>query len=135
MNRPKRSRTNHEVSPAVGAGVGTLRSRASRWSMEPPGRLRPYARARARPCPRPWHLYPDVRCSAMPSEAAPPRELHCRVLFDHTVTIDERWKHQLCNPYWRLYRDDDDGAWIDHPGGSTRLDAGRLYLLPAWGRF
>jgi AraC-like DNA-binding protein len=71
----------------------------------------------------------------MVAEAVPPRELHCRVLYEHCVTIDERWNYALCNPYWRLYRDDVDGGWIDHPDGPTLLEGGRLYLVPAWGRF
>lgn len=69
------------------------------------------------------------------AETAQARELHCRVLHETITTIDAAWRHPLTNPYWRLYRDDGDGGWIDHQGGSLHLDAGRLYLVPAWGRF
>jgi AraC-like DNA-binding protein len=64
-----------------------------------------------------------------------PRELHCRVLFEQCTTIDPRWRHLLINDFWRLYRNDRDGAWIDHAAGSTHLDSGRLYLVPSFGRF
>ncbi len=64
-----------------------------------------------------------------------PRDVHCRILYVERVTIDHTWRHRLCNPFWRLYFNDEDGATIDHPGGSFRLPAGRIVLVPAWGEF
>ncbi len=49
--------------------------------------------------------------------------------------IDERWRYNLRSPHWRLYRNRDAGAWIEHPGGRFRLDPGRLVWLPPWGDF
>ncbi len=73
--------------------------------------------------------------ATLPLGPAGPRELHCRILHESIVVIDRAWNHMLCNPYWRLYRNDGDGAWVDCPSGEVHLDAGLLYLVPAWGRF
>jgi AraC-like DNA-binding protein len=51
-----------------------------------------------------------------------------------TVTPDS-WNHSLCNPYWRLYQNLDDGASVLSPSGEHHLPARRLALIPAWGRF
>lgn len=74
--------------------------------------------------PAPWAKAPPA-----------PHDLHCRILYADLVTIGPEWNHPLCNPFWRLYVNDDEGATVTHPGGSLRLPAGRVVLLPAWGKF
>lgn len=60
-----------------------------------------------------------------------------RVLLGDLRTIDgTQWRRtRLCSPYWRIYLNDDDGAWILHPGGRCDLVAGRIHVLAAWGDF
>ena len=60
---------------------------------------------------------------------------HCRLLNANTVTITERWLCSLYDPYWRLYRNREDGAVIIGEDGEVPLRAGACYLIPAWGRF
>lgn len=67
--------------------------------------------------------------------AAPDSDLHCRILCVHTVELDHSWNHPLGHPWWRLYRNTAAGAAIRHPEGLLRLPAGRVCLVPAWGRF
>ncbi len=64
-----------------------------------------------------------------------PRDIHCRILYADQVTIDTWWDVSLRNPFWRLYRNDKDGASISTPTGLVALPAGELVLVPAWGRF
>jgi len=52
-----------------------------------------------------------------------------------TTIIDQRWRYSLHSPHWRLYRNRDSGAWIDHPGGRLQLRPKQLIWLPAWGEF
>jgi AraC-like DNA-binding protein len=62
-------------------------------------------------------------------------DLHCRILHVGFEELDRRWNHDLGNPWWRLYCNDRSGVIIHHPEGSLRLPAGRVCLVPAWGRF
>ncbi len=65
-----------------------------------------------------------------------PRDIHCRLLYTGFTTVTpDSWAHSLCNPYWRLYQNLDDGASVLTPDGEFHLPAGRLALIPAWGRF
>jgi len=74
----------------------------------------------------------------MPTAAAPhaaPRDLHVRILYAAIDTIDVRWRHRLCSPFWRLYCNDADGAAIDTPAGSYPLPMDAVVLVPSWGAF
>ena len=62
-------------------------------------------------------------------------DLHCRILCVRTEELDRSWNHPLSNPWWRLYRNSAAGVVIRYPGGELRLPAGRVCLIPAWGRF
>lgn len=62
-------------------------------------------------------------------------DLHCRILHVGFEQLDRQWSHGLGNPWWRLYCNDRSGVIIHHPEGSLRLPAGRVCLVPAWGRF
>lgn len=65
-----------------------------------------------------------------------PRDVHCRLLYTGFTTVTpDSWNHSLCNPYWRLYQNLDDGASVLAPDGEYHLPANRLVLIPAWGRF
>ena len=65
-----------------------------------------------------------------------PRDVHCRLLYNgFTTVMPDSWNHSLCNPYWRLYQNLDDGASVLTPDGEFQLPAQRLALIPAWGRF
>ena len=65
-----------------------------------------------------------------------PRDVHCRLLYTGLTTVmPDSWNHSLCNPYWRLYQNLDDGASVISPNGEFTLPAQRLILIPAWGRF
>lgn len=78
---------------------------------------------------------PTPALAPTPPATVAPRDLHCRLLYSGLTTITPEWNHSLCNPFWRLYHNDEDGASILHPGGEHQLPAGRLSLIPAWGKF
>jgi AraC-like DNA-binding protein len=62
--------------------------------------------------------------------------LHLRVLEAANITIDRGWNtRDVCSSYWRFYANDADGAWLELPVGSHRLDAGHAHLVPAWVNF
>lgn len=49
------------------------------------------------------------------------------------VSLGSHWKHQdLSSPFWRLYLDKREGARIRTGEGWLPLEAGRMYLIPAW---
>jgi AraC-like DNA-binding protein len=73
--------------------------------------------------------------SRLARHALAPHDLLCRILYADLVTIGPEWNHPLCNPFWRLYVNDDDGATVAAPAGPVRLPAGSIVLLPAWGKF
>jgi AraC-like DNA-binding protein len=52
-----------------------------------------------------------------------------------STIIDETWRYTLRSPHWRLYLNDDAGAWVEHPRGRLALAPGRIVLLPSWGGF
>lgn len=60
---------------------------------------------------------------------------HCRVLHGNEVTISPTWRCSLYDPYWRFYRNRDDGAEIYDDKGEYPMQAGAYVLVPAWGRF
>jgi AraC-like DNA-binding protein len=62
-------------------------------------------------------------------------EVHCRILFAGILAIDKSWEHLLCNPFWRLYFNDDEGASIRTDDGMFRLPSQQICLVPAWGQF
>lgn len=66
---------------------------------------------------------------------ATPQDLQCRILCVRFEQLDRTWHHALGNPWWRLYRNERAGVIIHHPDGVLRLPAGRICLVPAWGRF
>jgi AraC-like DNA-binding protein len=69
-----------------------------------------------------------------PPVTAPAGDIHCRILFADDVVIDRGWRERLCDPFWRLYVNHQDGAWVSGQGGVQALPAGRMVLVPAWSR-
>ncbi len=67
--------------------------------------------------------------------AAAPIDPLCRILMASQGQIDLTWNMRLCDPFWRVYLNEQAGAEVVHPGGIHRLQPGRLHLLPAWGEF
>jgi len=63
-----------------------------------------------------------------------PLQHHCRVLNATEVVID-RWECSLYDPFWRFYRNRDDGAVIITGQGEHPMRAGECLLVPAWSRF
>jgi len=63
--------------------------------------------------------------------------LHLRVLTAECIQIDQRWDAcDVRSPYWRIYRNDRDGAEVLMPGGGRhRIVARHLHLIPAWVTF
>ena len=68
--------------------------------------------------------------------------LSVTVFTEATVVLSPHlWREtNVCSSYWRLYRNDADGAYVrvyDESGNRKRFDlnAGVLYLIPAWVRF
>lgn len=64
----------------------------------------------------------------------PAGDVHCRILFADEVTIDPSWRVRFTDPFWRLYLNREDGAWVSGQGGVQQLPAGRMVLVPAWSR-
>ncbi len=63
--------------------------------------------------------------------------VHIRLLAYQLVRLDPpywRFPH-LQSSFWRFYRNDRDGAWIEHAGQRIALEQGRLYFIPAGVRF
>lgn len=71
----------------------------------------------------------------MPSFDPPLIPPRLRFLEGRSTVISASWVHHTCSPFWRIYRNKDPGAWIDHPRGHLELQPGVFYLLPAWGGF
>jgi AraC-like DNA-binding protein len=67
--------------------------------------------------------------------AAAPIDPLCRILTAWQSDIGPAWTHRLCDPFWRVYLNEQAGAEVVFPGGVHRLLPGRLHLLPAWGDF
>ncbi len=59
--------------------------------------------------------------------------VHARVLVHGAVRLHSNWvAGVMSDPQWRLYCNLDAGAEVYTEQGSLRLEAGRLYVLPAW---
>jgi AraC-like DNA-binding protein len=58
-----------------------------------------------------------------------------RILHAERRTLDGRWNGDLRTACWQVWLNDDDGADVLHPGGSHRLTAGIIHVLPAAGCF
>lgn len=58
--------------------------------------------------------------------------LRCRMLGGGNTVIDRWWCRRECDPFWRLYRNRDPGAAILSDAGRMELEAGAVYLVPAW---
>lgn len=56
----------------------------------------------------------------------------CRILGAANTVIDTWWCRKECDPFWRIYRNREEGAEILHAGGRLPLEAGCYYLVPAW---
>lgn len=67
-------------------------------------------------------------------EFVPPTGMAFRMLWAGSTTIDRTWEGQLRDPFWRLYRNADDGCEVAWAGGRLPLPAGRVALIPAWTR-
>lgn len=58
---------------------------------------------------------------------------HCNVLHASATVIDQRWVCSLYDPFWRFYRNRDEGATLIAADGSeTLMRAGACLLVPAW---
>jgi AraC-like DNA-binding protein len=68
------------------------------------------------------------------SDSAILGEVHLRLLKIDTLNLSVgAWaSRHICDPFWRLYRNDDDGAFLSLPDREPfLLHAGRVYLVPA----
>lgn len=63
--------------------------------------------------------------------------VHIRLLSYNFVCLDPPyWRFPaLQSSFWRFYRNDHDGAWIEYAGQRFALEQGRLYFIPAGVRF
>ena len=62
--------------------------------------------------------------------------LHVRLFTVALLPIDQGWNtRQVQSSYWRLYRNDAEGAALLRDAGPYPLRAGRLYFVPAGVRF
>jgi len=61
-------------------------------------------------------------------------QFHLLVTRRELLTPSE-WAFSLCNPFWRIYVNEDSGASVIHEGGSLHLRPGLLYILPGWVAF
>ncbi len=46
-----------------------------------------------------------------------------------------KWAFSLCNPFWRIYVNEDPGARVIHNDRALPLRPGMLYVLPGWVAF
>jgi AraC-like DNA-binding protein len=61
--------------------------------------------------------------------------LRCRMLGGGNTVIDRWWCKRESDPFWRIYRNRDPGAAILSDQGRIELEAGAVYLVPAWTMF
>jgi AraC-like DNA-binding protein len=69
----------------------------------------------------------------MDIDRSPDDNLYLRILQVGSVVVDPSW-WRFRYPgdlYWRLYRNEQDGAFLTVRGERTALEAGRLYVIPA----
>ena len=61
----------------------------------------------------------------------------CEVrLFEARAMWLDKWRYDgLEDTYWRFYRNDRAGAYLELEGGTLELEAGRCYFVPAGARF
>jgi len=45
------------------------------------------------------------------------------------------WQFELCSPFWRVYVNECDGAYIDYGSQRLALKAKTIYVIPAWFSF
>jgi AraC-like DNA-binding protein len=55
-----------------------------------------------------------------------------RILWHGSTEIGPTWRHRLHDPFWRLYLNDQEGAWITDGAQVIPLLPGRVHLVPAW---
>lgn len=77
-----------------------------------------------------WRLCPYARSWGM--AAAVPIDPLCRILTVQRSVLGTWWSMRLCDPFWRVYLNEQSGAEMLHPGGVHRLVPGRIHLMPAW---
>jgi len=61
-------------------------------------------------------------------------QFHLLVTRREPLTPSE-WVYSLCNPFWRIYVNEDSGARVVHEGRTLHLRPGTLYVLPGWVSF
>jgi len=79
-------------------------------------------------------MHPDVSFPLSGSSTAAIGDcLRLRLLHLGGTLIESRWGgHDYIGPHWRVYLNLDDGAWAEVRGIKIPLQAGRLYVIPAW---
>ena len=57
----------------------------------------------------------------------------CRILASGRSIIDSRmWHGSLHDAFWRLYRNDEDGAWLHHRSQRLPMRSGVSVVVPPW---
>ncbi len=63
-------------------------------------------------------------------------ELHIRLFKTEALWITDEWNAQnVKSPFWRFYRNDNDGASIQIKGEDYPLESGKFYFVPAGVQF
>lgn len=60
------------------------------------------------------------------------QRLRTRVVLSRRQSLDETWRYDLLSPFWRLYVNNRDGAFITVRGKKLELPGGELIAIPAW---
>lgn len=58
-----------------------------------------------------------------------------RILVSRRARIDDNWNLDLRSPYWRLYVNNQSGAFLEQDGEVFSMEGGETWLIPAWVRF
>jgi len=63
------------------------------------------------------------------------RRARIQIMNSRRMTVGPEWDLDLCSPFWRLYANHRSGAFVTHNGRRSELEAGSLWLIPAWVSF
>ena len=61
------------------------------------------------------------------------RRVQFQVILARKIELEPaEWKFELCSPFWRIYVNERDGAFIEYGEKRLSLAAQTIYVIPAW---
>lgn len=63
------------------------------------------------------------------------QKIQVQILVSRRQLLAEYWHLDLCSPFWRIYINEQSGAFLEFEGKRLYLKKGVPWLIPAWVRF